>query len=158
MKSTDDRTDHARQPAVSWDEFDRFQDIFCTRMRSDQIRLTTLAAFLARIEGNPVGVFSALQSLAHRIRGAAVIFEASALSSSAYALEQAATHACGNGSDHTDGAVWSALEDLVERLAAECVGDFAREQTRNPPRHPARVADEFEFEHWNMGSRQTTHR
>lgn len=134
MKSTSLRTDPAAHPAVSGDEFDQLRETFCTRLRSDQVRLTTLAASLARIEGDPVGIFAALQSLAHRIRGAAAIFQASELTSSAHALEEAATKACDSRADHADGTVWSALEDLVEQLAAECGGDLVAARVRKPTR------------------------
>lgn len=49
MKSTDAGTDQPRHPAVLGDEFERLHAIFYTRMRSDQLRLATLAALLARI-------------------------------------------------------------------------------------------------------------
>jgi HPt (histidine-containing phosphotransfer) domain-containing protein len=136
MKLTDPRADPTA--AAATDEFERLQETFRSRLRGDQIRLTRLAASLARIEGNPTGVFCALQTLAHRIRGAAAIFEAAELSSDAYALEQAATQACGNGSDHADGAVWSTLEALVERLAMDCGIEVVRARTRRSVRHLCR--------------------
>jgi HPt (histidine-containing phosphotransfer) domain-containing protein len=117
MKSNDARELSA--PALD-DEFDRIRATFYARLRSDRMRLTTLAASLSRIEGHPGGIFKALQSLAHRIRGAAAVFEASDLGGAAYALEQAATAACDKRSDHADPPVWSALEELVELLGMAC--------------------------------------
>jgi HPt (histidine-containing phosphotransfer) domain-containing protein len=116
MKSTD-RENSASAPVASYDEFDRLRETFHARLHGDRIRLTTLAASLARIEGNPAGVFQDLQGLAHRIRGAAAVFQVPELFSAASALEQAATAACIGHADHTDGSVWSALEELVEQLA-----------------------------------------
>jgi HPt (histidine-containing phosphotransfer) domain-containing protein len=144
MKLIDDRASHPPAPRAPDDEFERLRDTFGARLRSDQIRLTTLAASLARIEGSPAGVFLALQTLAHRIRGAAAIFEATELSSAAYVLEQAAANACSNCSDHTDGAVWSALEELVERMAMSCGSDTANVCDLTPILHLCKIADEAE--------------
>ena len=157
MKSTDDKTGRASHPPVLDDEFDRLREAFCTRMRSDEVRLTILAASLARIEGDPVGIFAALQALAHRIRGAAAIFQATELTNSAHALEQAATNACDSRADHADGAVWSTLEDLVEQLASECGGDLTRLPLRRPPPHTVRTAGELEAGHRRARSRHTRH-
>jgi HPt (histidine-containing phosphotransfer) domain-containing protein len=122
MKSIDHHGKIASTPAAIDDEFDRIRATFYARLRCDRMRLTTLATSLSRVEGHPAGVFKALQGLAHRIRGAAAVFEASELAGAAYALEQAATAACDKRSDHTDGPVWSALEELVELLAMSCGG------------------------------------
>jgi HPt (histidine-containing phosphotransfer) domain-containing protein len=125
MKSIDHHGKIASTPAAMDDEFDRIRATFYARLRCDRMRLTTLATSLSRVEGHPAGVFKALQGLAHRIRGAAAIFEASELGGAAYALEQAATAACDKRSDHSDGPVWSALEELVELLAMSCGGGLA---------------------------------
>ena len=120
MKSIDHHERIVPTPAAMDDEFDRIRATFHARLRCDRMRLTTLATSLSRVEGHPGGVFKALQGLAHRIRGAAVVFEASELGRAAFALEQAATAACDKRSDHSDGPVWSAVEELVELLAMSC--------------------------------------
>lgn len=125
MKSIDHHGKIALTPAAMDDEFERIRATFYARLRCDRMRLTTLAASLSRVEGHPAGVFKALQGLAHLIRGAAAVFEASELGGAAYALEQAATAACEKRSDHSDGTVWSALEELVELMAMSCGGGLA---------------------------------
>src|ERR1700722_8109229 len=135
MKSIDHHGKIASTPARMDDEFDRIRVTFYARLRCDRMRLTTLATSLSRVEGHPAGVFKALQGLAHRIRGAAAIFEASELAGAAYALEQAATAACDKRSDHSDGPVWSALEELVELLAMACGGALATAADFKPIMH-----------------------
>jgi hypothetical protein len=125
MKSIDHHGKIASTPAAMDDEFDRIRATFYARLRCDRMRLTTLATSLSRIEGHPAGVFKALQGLAHRIRGAAAVFEEPELGGAAYALEQATTAACDKRSDHSDGPVWSALEELIELLAMACGGALA---------------------------------
>jgi HPt (histidine-containing phosphotransfer) domain-containing protein len=135
MKSIDNHGKMTSAPVEMDDEFDRIRATFYARLRCDRMRLTTLAASLSRIEGHPGGIFKALQGLAHRIRGAAAVFEASELSGAAYALEQAATAACDKRSDHADGPVWSALEELVELLAMACGGALATAADFKPIMH-----------------------
>jgi hypothetical protein len=135
MKSIDNHGKFASTPATMDDEFDRIRTTFYARLRCDRMRLTTLATSLTRIEGHPAGVFKALQGLAHRIRGAAAVFEASELGGAAYALEQAATAACDKRSDHADGPVWSALEELIELLAMTCGAGLATAVDLKPIMH-----------------------
>jgi hypothetical protein len=140
MKSIDNHGKTAPAPAAMNDEFDRIRTAFYARLRCDRMRLTTLATSLSRIEGHPGGIFKALQGLAHRIRGAAAVFEASELGGAAYALEQAAIAACDKRSDHADGPVWSALEELIELLAMECGGGVATAVDFKPIMHLSEAA------------------
>jgi HPt (histidine-containing phosphotransfer) domain-containing protein len=140
MKSIDHHGKIPSTPAAMDDEFDRIRAAFYARLRCDRMRLTTLATSLSRVEGHPGGVFKALQGLAHRIRGAAAVFEASELRGAAYALEQAATAACDKRSDHSDGPVWSALEELVELLAMSCGGGVATTVDFKPIMHLSETA------------------
>jgi HPt (histidine-containing phosphotransfer) domain-containing protein len=137
MKSIEHREPGAL-PAAADDDFERIRETFFARLRSDRVRLTTLAASLARIETHPAGVFKALQDLAHRIRGAAAVFGESGIGAAANELEQAAIAACDAGADHADGRVWSALEGLVELLALPC-GTRVADQAGGGPRHTKSV-------------------
>jgi HPt (histidine-containing phosphotransfer) domain-containing protein len=137
MKSSDNLGLIAPAPAAMDHEFDRIRTAFYARLRCDRMRLTTLAASLSRVEGHPGGIFKALQGLAHRIRGAAAVFDASDLEGAAYALEQAATVACDKRSDHADGPVWAALEELVELLGMACGGGMATAVEFKPIMHLA---------------------
>ena len=140
MKPIDNHGKIALTPAATDGEFDRIRTTFYARLRCDRMRLTTLASSLSRVEGHPAGVFKALQGLAHRIRGAAAVFEASELGEAAYALEQAATTACDKRSDHSDGPVWSALEELIELLAMSCGGGLAPIVEYKPIMHLSEAA------------------
>jgi hypothetical protein len=140
MKSIDNHGKIASAPAAMVNEFDRIRTTFYARLRCDRMRLTTLATSLSRIEGHPAGIFKALQGLAHRVRGAAAIFEASELGSAAYALERAATAACDKRSDYADGPVWSALEELIELMAMACGGSLATAVDFKPIMHLSEAA------------------
>ena len=140
MRPIDNHGRIAPTPAAMDDEFDRIRVTFYARLRCDRMRLTTLASALAQADGHPAGVFKALQGLAHRIRGAAAVFEATELGGAAYALEQAATTACDKRSDHSDGPVWLALEELVELLAMSCGGDLATTVNFKPIMHLSEAA------------------
>lgn len=157
MKSTE-RENVASAPAVSDDELDRLRETFYARLHRDRIRLTTLAALLARIEGNPAGVFQELQGLAHRIRGAAGVFQVPEVFSAASALEQAATVACSRHADHTDGSVWSALEELVERLAMTSGTGVATTQDFKSILQLSEIADRAAVGTRNTKHRQAKHR
>lgn len=140
MKSIDHHGKIVSAPAGMDNEFDRIRATFYARLRCDRMRLTTLATSLSRADGHPTGIFKALQGLAHRIRGAAAIFEASDLGGAAYALEQAATSAYDNRSHHADGPVWSALEELIELLAMVCGGTPATAVDIRPIVHLSEAA------------------
>ena len=140
MRSIDNHGKIASAPAAMDNEFDRIRAAFYARLRCDRMRLTTLATSLSRTEGHPTGIFKALQGLAHRIRGAAAIFEASDVGNAAYALERAATAAYDKCSDHADGPVWSALEELVEAIAMACGGALATAAHFKPIMHLGEAA------------------
>jgi HPt (histidine-containing phosphotransfer) domain-containing protein len=117
MKSIENRPHDASAPVASDDEFEKLRDAFYERLRNDRVRLTTLAASLARAESEPGCIFETLQFMAHRIRGAAAIFEAAEIGIASKALEQAAVTASLRRAANGDAAVWSALEALVDLLA-----------------------------------------
>jgi HPt (histidine-containing phosphotransfer) domain-containing protein len=100
------------------DRFEELRDIFHARLRSDQVRLTTLSAVLAREEGDARRTFDDIRQFAHRLCGAASIFEAPEIVAAAEALESAARTACATQSNHSDVEVWAALERLTRQLTA----------------------------------------
>jgi hypothetical protein len=100
---------------------DRFAELcraFYGRLRNDRVHLATLSAELARIEGDPGRVFEDIRTFAHRLRGAATIFEAAELGGAAQALEEATLAAASTHADNTDPALWAALVNLSNRLAS----------------------------------------
>jgi HPt (histidine-containing phosphotransfer) domain-containing protein len=107
-----------RSTSVEQDRFEELRDIFHARLRSDQIRLTTLSALLAREEGDASRTFDDIRQFAHRLCGAAAIFESPEIVAAAEALETAARAACVAQSNHSDVEVWAAMERQTRQLAA----------------------------------------
>jgi HPt (histidine-containing phosphotransfer) domain-containing protein len=107
-----------RSTSAEQDRFEELRDIFHARLRNDQVRLTTLSALLAREEGDARRTFDDIRQFAHRLCGAAAIFEAPEIVAAAEALETAARTAYATQSNHSDVEVWGALERLTQQLAA----------------------------------------
>jgi HPt (histidine-containing phosphotransfer) domain-containing protein len=106
-----------RSTDVEQDRFEELRDIFQTRLRNDQVRLTTLSAVLAREEGDARRTFEDIRQFAHRLCGAAAIFESPEIVAAAEALETAARSAHDAQSNHSDVDVWAAFERLTQQLA-----------------------------------------
>lgn len=107
----------SQAPIASDDPFEELRDAFFARLRSDRVRLTTFAAALAHTEGDPACTFEDIQQFAHRLRGGAAIFETPEVGIAANALEEAAASASVAHAGRSDASVWSALENLLDRLA-----------------------------------------
>ena len=125
MKSTDIVRVSAPAPSVIDDGFEELRGRFYARLRADRVQLTSLSASLARVADDPGCIFEDLRLFAHRLRGAAAIFESSEVSNAACALELAASLAKFARAGKTDAATWMAIEKLVDLLAS-CSG-------RDPP-------------------------
>ena len=104
-------------PVTSGDPFEELRDLFFSRLRTERVRLTELAAALAHAEGNPVHTFEEIRLFAHRLRGGAAIFETPEVGTAANALEQAAAAASEAQADGCYASVRTALDDLLDRLA-----------------------------------------
>jgi HPt (histidine-containing phosphotransfer) domain-containing protein len=76
-----------------------------------------LSALLAREEGDARRTFEDIRQFAHRLCGAAAIFESPEIVAAAEALETAARSAHDAQSNHSDVDVWAALERLTQQLA-----------------------------------------
>jgi HPt (histidine-containing phosphotransfer) domain-containing protein len=98
------------------DDFDDLRSAFERRLHSDRIEFVTLSAALASSEEDAERIFGELVYRAHRLRGAAEIFEAADFARAANALEDAAIGARSAHASHADPAVWSALVDLVNLI------------------------------------------
>lgn len=120
MKSTEyaPRQTPAVNPMTHETEFESLREAFYARLRNDRARMLTLCAELARAEAYATPVYSDIRMLAHRLGGAAAMFEAPEISQAAVALEDAALVAIDTHADNVDAAVWTALESLVDMLAA----------------------------------------
>ncbi len=85
-------------------------------MRSERIQFVALSAALASRGDDPEAIFGDLEFRAHKLRGAAQIFEAIEFANAANALEQAAIAASRAHAGNADPAVWAALGDLVSLI------------------------------------------
>lgn len=103
---------------VADDPFEELRAAFHARLRGDAVALTVFAAALACADANPAPIFEDIRLFAHRVRGAAALFDAPDLGVLAEALEQAAISAKNARAENSDASVWTALEALAERLAA----------------------------------------
>jgi HPt (histidine-containing phosphotransfer) domain-containing protein len=116
MKSTDYWPRPAREADTSDSHFEQLRGAFYTRLRNDRARLATLSAELARTDEDVAPVLEELRVLAHRMCGAAAIFEAPDIGDAANTLEQTLLTAIDEHADGTDPAVSAALEALVNLL------------------------------------------
>ncbi|HEY1312569.1 MAG TPA: Hpt domain-containing protein [Steroidobacteraceae bacterium] len=98
------------------DDFDDLRRAFEARMRSERIQFVALSAALASRGDDPEAIFGDLEFRAHKLRGAAQIFEAIEFAHAANALEQAAIAASRTHAGNADPAVWAALGDLVSLI------------------------------------------
>src|SRR5947209_16426260 len=79
---------------------------FCARLQRERVHMVSLSAALAGTEDNPVHIFEALESRAHRLYADASAIEIAAVAEAADALERAALEALRLKSSHSDPAVW----------------------------------------------------
>jgi len=117
MKAPKEWQGASQAPITSEDPFGELRDAFFARLRSDRVHLTTFAAALAHTEGDPACTFEDIQLFAHRLRGGAAIFETPDVGIAANALEQAAASASAAHAHRSDASVWTALENLLDKLA-----------------------------------------
>ena len=118
MISTEQWPGISSTQTVPDDPFKELRAAFNVRLGSDAVRLAVLAATLARADADPAVIFEDIRLFAHRVRGAAALFEAPDIASVADALEQAAISAANAHAENSDASIWSALEALALRLAA----------------------------------------
>jgi len=107
--------------AMSSHEDEAFEEVrqsFLIRLHDEQIRLMALADALGSGGENAVSSLCALEVFAHRLRGAAAVFDAAVLSEDARSLELAVAAASIEPRIDNDPLVWSALRTLISRLAS----------------------------------------
>ena len=136
MKTTECSQGVTTAPFISEDPFEELRDLFFSRLRTERVRLTELAAALAHAEGDPVHTYEEIRLFAHRLRGGAAIFETPEVGVAANALEQAAASALEAHADTSYASVRTALDDLLDRLVP-CASDVQRIK-----QHP--LIDEFD--------------
>lgn len=116
MKSTNYWPRPARSAAALDTQFEQLRGAFYTRLCSDRKQLTLLSAELAGAAVDARPVYEEMRQVAHRMCGAAAIFDVPEVGSAAYKLEQATLLAIASHADNADEPVWSALEALVDIL------------------------------------------
>jgi HPt (histidine-containing phosphotransfer) domain-containing protein len=117
MTSISRRLHSAPGPGAPGREFEKLRGAFNVRLARDRDNLQSLEAALARADGGAALAFEKLQFSAHRLHGAAAVFETFEVAQAASALETAATSALSANADKSDVAVSTALQNLLEVLA-----------------------------------------
>jgi hypothetical protein len=100
------------------DGFERLRQAFNSRLCADRVRLLALGSALTRVSADPAPILAEIQTFAHKLRGAAAIFENSEIGPAAKSLELAAIAASVGLSKTTEPSVVFALATLVDRLPA----------------------------------------
>ena len=91
--------------------------LFQRRLQDDLLALGSLAARFASADAAPGTVLEEIRFFAHRLHGAAAIFEAHELARSAQALEAAAALAVTGCGRNTPPSVSSILQSLLGQLS-----------------------------------------
>jgi HPt (histidine-containing phosphotransfer) domain-containing protein len=97
--------------------FIELRQMYFSGLRADQIRLIDLVGRLNRTRGVADPVFSEIRTVAHRMRGAAAIYEVPVIACAAAALEDAANSIWHHDTDRARLSVRDALETLVDCIA-----------------------------------------
>jgi hypothetical protein len=98
-------------------EFDDLRARYFAELRDDRVELVALSAKLAHAGIDAAGTFTEIQLVAHRIRGAAALFEISSVRRAAGALEDAVLAALHGRARGSDPVVRKALETLIDKIA-----------------------------------------
>jgi HPt (histidine-containing phosphotransfer) domain-containing protein len=91
--------------------------LFQRRLQDDLLTLGTLASRFASADAASGAVLEEIRLFAHRMHGAAAIFEAHELVRPAQALEDAAASAVSGCAHNTSPSVSSILQSLLEQLS-----------------------------------------
>jgi HPt (histidine-containing phosphotransfer) domain-containing protein len=117
MKATDRSREARISPIFAKAPFVELRRMYIAGLRADRIRLVNLAESLARVADNAETTFAEIRRVAHKMRGAAAIFEAPMVACAAAALEDAAHAAWHQDARNSDLRIYGALENLVECVA-----------------------------------------
>ncbi len=90
---------------------------FLFRLRGEQAHLATLTEALGSAEVDAATAFADLERFAHRLRGAAAVFEIPELRDMAKTLEQAVSAAVALRATNSDPLVQNAIHELNARLS-----------------------------------------
>jgi HPt (histidine-containing phosphotransfer) domain-containing protein len=107
----------AKRELTEAEEFEQVRQSFLARLSGELERLATLAKELEAPEGDYTAVLSDIAEFAHRLQGAAAIFDAFGLSRAARAVELAATADSSEGGKSSGELVRSTVGALADALA-----------------------------------------
>lgn len=96
--------------------YEEVRQSFLVRLRAEHQRLLTLGAALAAADGAPATAFEDLERFAHRLRGAAAVFEMPQLRDAAKVLELAASGALARRAPNNDLRLRRSMRILAVRL------------------------------------------
>jgi hypothetical protein len=105
-----------RKPVAADIEFEEVRQSFLIRLHSEQTRLGVLQTALRAAGSDPVSAFMNLESFAHRLRGAAAVFDFPGLRDDSKVLELAAADAVLRLSPVGEPHVQTAMRMLTTRL------------------------------------------
>jgi hypothetical protein len=101
-------------------EFAQLRQRFHERLQREEIRLTVLTGALADAKGASAGVVEDIGIFAHRLRGAALVFEYRRIGDAAKAVELAtATVTLDEDGTRNERVVMSTMQGLAMRLAEQ---------------------------------------
>jgi HPt (histidine-containing phosphotransfer) domain-containing protein len=98
--------------------FEMLRGLFQDRLRHDRVELRRLDSALTGGSGDSAGLFEEIQRVAHRIAGAAALFEEREVCAAAGSLEKAARLAYHKRAANDDERVWQAVQVLMVVLPA----------------------------------------
>jgi hypothetical protein len=118
MALTERQPSARARPTPTDDAFEEVRQSFLMRLPGEHARLLAFTDALGSGKGNPALTLGALEVFAHRLRGAAAVFDACALSADAKALELAVAAALIAPVRDNDTFVRATLRALISRLAS----------------------------------------
>ena len=116
MSSRKSLSRRARIPIALDDAQESLRRKFHRRLQSERMQLAVLATALSQVEDEPSSTFEDLRLCAHRMHGAAAVFEYLDVAAAAGSLERASESASTGHSGNFDLPVWTALVSLLGLL------------------------------------------
>jgi hypothetical protein len=108
----------AKPGAPSEDDFDVLRNAFTARLQNKRTQFTALSTALAGCEANYEKIVGDLVFRAHRLRGAAEIFEEFDVARAAETLEESAAAAVKSPIKGSEAGIRAAIEHMVNVIEA----------------------------------------
>ena len=124
MRRTDLNPGRGLKPTVLDVSYEDVRQSFLLRLHGDEVRLAVLRDALGSAEVSPATAFVDLEIFAHRLRGAAAVFDLPELRDAAKGLELAAAVAVAERSVIGEPRVQETIRILATRLT--CLNGYTR--------------------------------